>query len=347
MERSLVFRLRVLLVSASGCLALGCGPEGALLALVAVTAPTSMTGVQHTYPASHPHRAAQPGLSAEIRKIDIGSSLVVHMRLDAPALVAVRRALLAPRAALPCREGVRERSLQLDGERRWARPFPVRGTHELTLGFRVDGSWLDQASAIDLVLAPATGEGPDSCLRVVLNGPEPELAWEKTHWFSSGGAVRGYVPFEALRGVGTGWSYDGRFAVPLGSFRPGLDLGLGFARCRSDCRGDALGFLNLGLAPALHWFVVDRAGVALDLGFAYQLVYASVGVEPTRALWIHAPTLSLRLAGTVQHGLGIESGARAGSTGLELFFSRWSSPGLDASDHSFVLGAGWAWDTTW
>jgi hypothetical protein len=348
MALSTALRLRMLLlVSASSCLSLGCGPEGAVLALVAVTAPTSMTGVRQSYPASQPHRAEQPGLSVEIHDIEIGSGLVVRMRLAATTQVSVRRALLAPRVASPCSEGVRERSLELDGERRWARPFPVRGTHELALGFRVDGSWLDQASAIDLVLAPATGEGPDACLRVLLNGPEPELAWKKTHWFSSGGALRGYAPFEPVRGVGVGWAYDARLAVPLGPFRPGLDLGLGFARCRSDCQSDAFGFFNLGFAPALHWFVLDQGGMALDLGLAYQLVYASVGVEAERTLWIHAPTLRLRLAGTVQRGLGIESGARAGSSGLELSLSRWSSPGLDASDHSFVLGAGWAWEAAW
>jgi hypothetical protein len=159
--------------------------------------------------------------------------------------------------------------------------------------------------------------------------------------------VLGYAPLHQVRGVGPGWSYDVRLGVPLGAFRPGLDLGFGFARCSVDCRDDALGFFTVPLAPTLHWFVFDDAGVALDLGLSYQFIYASVGTDSQRSLWIQAPTLSLRLAATAQQGIGIESGARAGSNGLELFVSRWSSPGLNGAERSFLLGAGWAWDATW
>jgi hypothetical protein len=335
------------LVCLAGLVSLGCGPEGAFLAVAALSAPRSISGIPHTYAASHPHRAEQPGLSADIREISVGPWLLVRLQLQAEKEVAVRRALLAPRAALPCREGVRESSLALDNERRWARPFAVSGSHALALGFRVGGALLQQPSSVDLVLAPVTGDGPDTCLRVPLNGPEPELAWGKTHYFASGGALRGYGLLHDVRGVGAGWSYDLRLGIPLGAFRPGFDVGLGLARCSTDCRGDSLGFFMAPLAPTLHWFVLDAGGAAVDLGLSYQFIYANVGSETQRSFWIQAPTLSMRLALTPEQGVGIESGARAGSSGLELYVSRWSSPGLQGAEQSFVFGAGWAWDATW
>jgi hypothetical protein len=235
----------------------------------------------------------------------------------------------------------------LDGERRWARPFALEGVHELGLEFYPGASLLDRPSAIDLVLAAPSPEGADACLRVPLNGPEPKLFWTKDTLMASGGALRGYLPVRALRGLGAGWSYDLMLGAYMGPVRAQLEAGIGFANCESDCRDEAFGFLVVPLGPALHWLVLDRDGVAVDLGLSYRFVYASVGDQSSRSFWAHAPTVSVRLAGTVENGLGILGGARVGSTGAEIFASDWRYPGLDADERAFVLGAAWSWDSTW
>jgi len=77
-----------------------------------------------------PHFAVRPGLTAQINRVDFERQMNASLTVEALAPAQIRRILLAPSDAEPCREGIRESDARLDRQPIWARPI------ELTVCFR-------------------------------------------------------------------------------------------------------------------------------------------------------------------------------------------------------------------
>jgi len=293
-----------------------------------------------------PHVATRPGLSASISHISLDRALTVSLRVDTVGVVRIRRVLLAPRVAEPCHEGVRDVELDLDGQRKWARPIDVGGKHEiaLTYGPGSAGELLARPSTLDLVLAGDAG-APDECLRVDLTGTSPALAWKDHITGTAGGDFRGEAPVHAVNGVGLGWSFGTRIGGYVGPLRIMGEVGLGGARCSGTCYGSDIGFLWMPVGVSAHWFALGSKGTVLDLGLAYRFIMAAVGGHgESRAATIHAPELRVRFGTSAERGPGLPSGARVANAGYELFASEWFSDGPYGPEHAFVLGMGLVWE---
>ena len=297
---------------------------------------------QQGYQPVAPHFAVRPGLTAQINRVDFERQMNASLTVEALAPVQIRRILLAPSDAEPCREGIRESDARLDRQTIWARPIEVSGRHELDVRFGVAAAvqLTAQPASLDLVLAGQAGQ-PDQCLRVALNGYEPRQAWNAQTSATVGAAVRVMAPVHSLNGVDTGWSVDTRIGGYVGPLRLAAEVGVGGAHCGERCYGSGLGFTWLPLGVSTHWFAYDAKGSALDVGLAYRLTLAGVSHgQESRSVIIQAPELRLRWAGTVQRGPGLPSGARIGSAGYELFASEWFGKGPTGPEHTFVLGFG-------
>jgi len=95
---------------------------------------------RQTYTPVAPHIAMRPGLSMSITGLSFDPPFIVSGNLRSNGHVRLRRVMLAPRIAEPCREGIREAELRLDGQRAWACPINVEGKHELTLPYGPNGA---------------------------------------------------------------------------------------------------------------------------------------------------------------------------------------------------------------
>jgi hypothetical protein len=247
---------------------------------------------------------------------------------------------------MPCREGIRQIALELDGRRPWLRPVEVEGEHALRLTFPAGASddLLGDATAIDLVL----GAEGDKCLRVVLTGSEAAAAWTTTFHGYVSRTVRGDAPIKSVGGVGPGWSYDLGFGGYVGPLRLGVNAGFGSAACTESCRGASFGFLWLPVGASVSSFLLDKNGLGLEVGAAYRVYFATVGSQDnSRSVTIQAPEARITLAGTAQQGPGLPSGARVAASGLDLFLSDWRWRGPQGIESSFVMGMGLRGEASW
>jgi hypothetical protein len=323
-------------------------PAKALPACFLVALGAALGCVAPPYRPAQPHRAAGAGLRIDITKIQTlgqnGPELVVWADLDGDPGVELRRALVAPRKAEPCHEGVRAKSLVVDGESPWLRPVAVGGKHDLVLRFAPGAAQdlLREAAAIDFVVAAAEG---DRCVRVTLTGHEPSDAWAAPLAGVVGASIRGYAPANPVGGVGSGWSFGDYLGGYLGPLRLQADFGFGSANCRSDCLGGTGGFLWFPLGASAHMVLVESGSFSLDVGLGYRAMFAStIGKESSRRLRLDAPELSVRFAGTAEQGPGLPKGHRVASGGIEVFVADWSAGGAAGTERSLVLGMGFVWD---
>lgn len=297
--------------------------------------------VQEYFP-NAPHQSVRPGLAARVDSLTLLQTLQVRMSVYGIGPARVRRVLLTPSDSLPCHEGVREIDMALDGHRVWAKPMDVSGPHELVLryGAGAANEILARPASLDLVLA---GEpGPDQCLRVALEGPEPARAWHMNVNGTAGGTLRIVSPADSVDGIGAGWSLDMRLGTYAGPLRLRGEVGVGGAHCSIDCEGNTTGFLWAPLGASVHGFAIDSPGALLDVGLAYRFVPALVsGKEGERTSYVHGPELRLMLGESVQHGPGLPGGARVASGGYELFAAEWFGK---HDERSFVLGIGFVTD---
>jgi len=303
-----------------------------------------------------PHTAREQGLRVTLTKLDFASAtnLVVTAELEGAPGTRVRRAVLAPAKALPCREGIREQRWFLDGKSVWLRPAKVEGAHVALLQYS-DGAWHDilrEGAAIDFVVASDDPEASerdeedDQCVRVMLNGNDPALAWhaESSHGVA-GASLRVYSPSAALGGVGAGWAFVDSVGAYLGPLRLQGDAGFGTANCRRDCLDSGLAFVWFPLGASTHVYVLDHHGAGIDLGLGYRWFFSSVGGEAgSRSVTLGGPELTLRLSGTASLGRGIEGGSRIVSSGLEFIASNWRYNGPAGRESALVLGLALTWD---
>lgn len=295
-----------------------------------------------------PHQGLTEDLRSEVISVGTLPPLTVELRVDGIGGAKIRRALLAPAAAEPCREGVRAQSIALDEQRSWLRPIEIGGAHTLRLSFSPGAArdLLTEPTAIDLVLVSA--QGPDHCQRIPLTGTEPALAFgAERHGYASG-ALRTDLPFKSVGGVGAGWSYSLGFGAYAGPLRLGADAGLGTAACTHTCAGSSAGFLWLPVGFTASTFLVDRRNFALQLGAGYRFYFADVGSsDARRTVTISAPELRLSFASTAWQGPGIPSGARIAAASFDLFAADWRWHGPTGVESSFVAGLGLSWQLGW
>lgn len=293
-----------------------------------------------------PHQSEGTELRAEAIMIRTLPPLTVDLRIDGRPGATLQHALLAPKAATPCREGIRQSTLELDGRRPWLRPVELEGEHTLRLTFPVGASddLLRDATAVDLVL----GSEGDRCLRVVLTGPEPDASWTTTFRGYASRTLRGDVPIKSVGGIGPGLSYDVGFGGYVGPLRMGVEGGVGSAACTTDCRGDALGFFWLPVGASVSSFLFDKNGFGLEVGAAYRVYFASIGDENnSRSVALRAAEARITLAGTLRQGPGLPSGARVAASGLDLILSDWRWPGPRGNESSFAIGIGLRGEAGW
>jgi hypothetical protein len=257
---------------------------------------------------------------------------------------ALKRVLLAPVLSEPCHEGIRAQRIVVDDNSWWLRPIEVEGKHALSAQFAPGGAreLLGAETAVDFVLAAPDGE---RCVRVPLTGTDPVLAWKADPHVASGIGVRVFSPARSVAGVGAGSSIEYSLATDLGPLRLQGDFGMGAANCKHDCGDSEFGFLLVPFSASGHLFLVDTKGGALDLGFRYRWILASVGSrDQSRAATIRSPEISLRFAGTAHEGPGLPHGHRIASAGFELFGGEWRYSGPNGVESSFVAGMAICWD---
>lgn len=293
------------------------------------------------YRPAAPHRAEEPGLRAEIVEAREGGGLMVlALRLHGASGARVTRALLAPAAARPCFEGLRDRGLFLDGKRRWLRPLDVSGDHALTIAFPGGGAanLLWQTPVVDLLLEEREGDRAPRCLRLPLSGHAPELAWQRPLTWSAGAALRLAYPSHPLRSVSHSTTFDFSLGRWLGPVRARADAGAGVASCSGRCFGDDQGFAAFSLRGAIDGNLVDVPGFAFAAELAYEQLTA-FQTKPDRSLrWEtnRGPRIALRFDLTPAPAPGWPFGARQAAFGLELSLARRFAAG--DSDSAFVWG---------
>lgn len=299
-----------------------------------------LAGCAQDYFPVAPHQSTRPGLAARVDSINLTPPLTVHVSVHGVGSARIRRALLAPSASAPCREGIRETQAMLDGHKLWARPFDVGGPHELVLVYSpgAAGDLLAKPSALDFVLA--SDRGPDECLRVELTGAAPAQRWNAETTGSAGVALRVLGPIDAVDGVGGGYEIASRIGAYLGPVRLLGEVGFGEALCVSNC-GSRVAFWWMPFGVSAHWVVADVPGFSLDLGLAYRMIPAfTSGKDDGRTAMLHGPELRLRLGESIQRGPGLPSGARIGNGGYEFFVAQWRGDGPNGPEQSLVIGIG-------
>lgn len=292
-----------------------------------------------------PHVAAGQGLHASVTRLDVGSGAVaIWVELHGDHGARVRRAVLAPTKAPPCREGIRDHGWVLDGKSLWVRPASVKGQHTSRFEFPGRGAheMLKEGAAVDFVVA---SDGGDRCVRVPLNGPDPDLAWHAEVRGSTGASVRAYAPTGSAAGVGLGWALVESLGAHIGPLRFQGELGVGTAFCRSNCSGSNTGFFWAPVGASAHAFVFDNGRFGVDLGLGYRWFFAAVGSgSDSRSVTLAAPELTVRFTGATDLGPGLSTRPPIASSGIEIIVSDWRFAGPTGSEHTLVFGMALTWD---
>jgi hypothetical protein len=293
-----------------------------------------------------PHHQESEGFKVELTKLDTSSPVVVTVSADIEGDrgALLKRVLLAPALSEPCHEGIRAQRIFVDEKAPWLRPIEVEGKHALKAHFAPGGAHdlLGAETAVDFVFASSEGE---RCVRVPLTGSEPALAWKTDPNFASGMGLRIYSPASSVGGMGAASAIEYSLATDLGPLRLQGEFGTGVANCRHDCGNSTLGFFFFPIAASGHLYLLDTMGAALDLGFRYRWMLASVGSsDQSRSITLRSPEFSLRFAGTAHEGPGLPHGHRIASAGFELFGGEWRYSGPNGVESSFVAGIAVCWD---
>jgi hypothetical protein len=295
-----------------------------------------------------PHRNAGEGLRAEVTRIGTitsqGPVVAIWAVVEGDPGAMLRRALLAPMKADPCREGIRATRLLVDDQFQWLRPVSVEGRHKLQLEFSQGAAYdlLTQIAAIDFVLASDEG---DRCLRVQLTGVDPALAWTADVRGAAGGSLRAYTPLHSVGGVGAGWSIGSSLGVYAGPFRLQGEAAVGSANCRQQCLGSSFGFSWIPLGLSAHTYVLEAEGWGIDVGAGYRWIFSTVGGSgSSRQVWLSGPELTMRFAATPPRHPGLPAGSRIASAAFETFVADWRWNGPEGVERSLVFGVGLSWD---
>ena len=289
-----------------------------------------------------PHRSQTEDIDLAVLQAQIAGSFQFALVARGRPGVRLERALLAPAAARPCREGLRDVGLMVDEKLRWLRPVPLEGRHDIIVTFP-QAAGLDllaQRPVLDLVLETPRGE---RCVRVRVSGPEPELAWRRSFDWSVSYAVRAAHPSEPLGAVEDRWSFDAGFGRWLGPLRLMAELGAGATDCRSDCppaRNDEKGFYLVALRGSLDTYLYEGPGFGLAAGlwYGYHLAWRANADNTRRDETSHGPGAALRLDLTKLWPPGFQSDVRQGGVGLELSLGRLSD--TDEDDRGLLWGIG-------
>jgi hypothetical protein len=289
-----------------------------------------------------PHRAQTQDADVAILQAQIAGSFQFALVMRGAPGVRLERALLAPSAARPCREGLRDVALTVDEKLRWLRPVPIDGRHDVIVTFPQDAGLdvLTQRPALDLVLDTPRGE---RCVRVPVSGPEPELAWRRSFDWSVSYAARVARPSEPLGAVEDRWSFDAGFGRWLGPLRVMAELGAGATDCRSDCppaRNEEKGFYLIALRGSLDTYIYEGTGYGLAAGlwYGYHMAWRVNADSTRRDENSHGPGAALRFDLTRVWPPGFQNQARQGGVGLELSLGRLRDS--DGGQAALLWGAG-------
>ncbi|HEY2407370.1 MAG TPA: hypothetical protein VGI10_15270 [Polyangiaceae bacterium] len=292
------------------------------------------------YPVA-PHVADDSNVHAELTELVRREFLRVVIEVDGHAGTSLRRVLLAPASGEPCREGLREHTLEVDGKSIWLRPIEIAGHHLLEVWYPGGAEdLLRQTPVLDLVLETAQGQ---SCLRLPISSDLPALAWSRDFNWSLGGGVRAAFPERPVGSVAAGWSADfgiGRYWGPL---RTRFELGLGVANCSGHCPPPSDGSEGFSLIPLrfeLDGYIFQTQGFGLATGLGFQEQWASRRNPDGggRTEVNRGPRGSLRFDFSPLAPAGFPSDPKQGATGLEFSFGRWAS--TSGPDSAWVFGIG-------
>jgi hypothetical protein len=293
-----------------------------------------------------PHRGSSDGIDVEIVEVP-SSKASAKLTVRAPAGTMLVRGLLVTAKAEPCREGIRDSGLGIDGQGKWLRPTAIEGSHTVMLTFpsSAAASILSDASAIDLVLSRGDS---DVCVRTPFAGAAPELAWDKHPVASGAFSFRIYFPSHPVGSVGGGWSFDQAFGGIVGPMRLMGSFGVGGANCKGDCpvQDPGNGFFWIPFRFSTDAYILETRGFGIDAEAGYELIPSFRGRadHTTRTETSHGPRLALRFAATAVPQPGWPGGGRFASFGLEVFASEWMAI-TNSSDRSFVWGLGLVLDS--
>jgi hypothetical protein len=277
------------------------------------------------------HRASVQGLEAEIVQIETAYGFRVLLKVRGDRDARITRALLAPSAASPCREGVRDEGLLVDGKVEWLRPVRVSGEHEVLVTFPAGaaGDLIAKTPVVDLVL-PTETKGADDCLRLPISGEAPELALARDMSWSVNWAARLVYPSHPVRSVDNGWSLDFGAGRWFGPIRARAEVGAGISDCKGDCPpqphgGEGFTWFPLRLALDGYVFETRGFGIAAELGYELSSARRLNPDESTRWETNHGPRGAVRLDFTPLMPQGWPWGGRQSAFGLELSLGRWAS----------------------
>jgi hypothetical protein len=288
-----------------------------------------------------PHRGSAEGVDVEIVEVP-SSKFSAKLTVRAPPGTMLVRGLLVTAKAEPCREGIRDSGLEVDGQLKWLRPTAVEGSHTVNLTFpsSAAASILSDASAIDLVLS--RGESA-FCVRTLFAGAAPELAWDKHPVASGGYSFRLYYPLRPVGSVSNGWAFEQAFGGIVGPMRLMGTLGVGAASCEGHCPVEdrGVGFFWIPLRFSTDAYIYETRGFGINAEGGYQLTPSFRGQadNTTRTETSHGPRLALRFAATAVPEPGWPGGGRFASFGFEVFVAEWMAI-TNSSDHSFLWGLG-------
>ncbi|HEY4158858.1 MAG TPA: hypothetical protein VGM29_12205 [Polyangiaceae bacterium] len=315
-------------------------PQLALLLSLVVIA--SACASRKPYFPAAPHVAGNPRVRAELTEVDRREFLRAVIEVEGSAGTSLRRVLLAPTSAEPCREGLRERALVVDGKSIWLRPVDIGGRHLLEVYFPAGGGedLLHQTPVIDFVLE---GEPGETCLRVPLSSDAPALAWRRDFDWSTDWALRAAFPQRPVGSVAAGWSGVLGIGRYWGPVRTRLELGVGINDCRGRCprtSDGSEGFTTTPLRFELDGYLFQTRGVAIAAGLGYQQQWAARRNPDGsgRSEVNRGPHGALRFDFTALAPPGFPEGPRQGAVGLEFSFDRWAS--TTSADSAWVLGIG-------
>jgi len=314
-----------------------------------------------------PHRGAAPGIEAEIVEVTHQNGLTVDLKVEGSAGIRLQRGLLVPAAASPCREGVRDSGLFLDGpgsspfgavtQPQWLRPVPITGSHRITLKFPegASSSLLYQTPVVDLVILAERPElreqgtaeeaSEERCVRVALSGKAPELQWSRPAPWTGITSLRFTYPSHAVGSVDNGWSLEFGLGRWFGPVRAKLEAGFGIGDCRGYCppgpKGSGAGFLWFPLRASIDGYLVETTGfgIAAEIGVHQFSATRTKPDETARWETSRGPRAALRFDFLALPAPGWPRDARQGAFGLELSLGRWSSA-TAADEPALVWGFG-------